>query len=252
MGDLRGDDRAEPGSAGVLDRADLDVADPFPGALDAAVRVRQVGAVGQLQVHVRRVRDDGEAEVAHRPARPDREEAVGRVERLDGIGKAGQDGRPERTGGVRDRGLLLGQVAVERQRVRRLPGAHRMTRLTSLPPPATTIRSGARPSRIVADPLTREHRRLDVGGRGVGRDGDLVAQLAVDLDRDLAGRLDDRARVDLGPGLRRGSTSTAGRPRPARRLHSSSLMCGAAGASISSSRRIASSHSGVPATAVPR
>ena len=37
-----------------------------------------------------------------------------------------------------------------------------------------------------------------------------------------------------------------------RRDQSSSVMCGAAGASISSASRTASSHSGVPATAVPR
>ena len=37
-----------------------------------------------------------------------------------------------------------------------------------------------------------------------------------------------------------------------RRLHSSSVMCGAAGASIKSSTRIASSQSGDPATDVPR
>ena len=60
------------------------------------------------------------------------------------------------------------------------------TRLTSFPPPATTIRSGVRPARIVDDPLACQDGRLDLGGRGVRCDRDLVAKLAVDLDRDLA------------------------------------------------------------------
>ena len=53
----------------------------------------------------------------------------------------------------------------------------------------------------LADPVAREDGGFDVGDRRVGGDDDLVAQLAVDLDRDLAGRLGGRGDIELGPGL---------------------------------------------------
>ena len=71
-----------------------------------------------------------------------------------------------------------------------------------------------------------------------------VAQLAVDLDRqlDLVGRHAGPGRRPARP--RCGSSATSPPAASRRRDHSSSAMCGATGASISSSRRTASSQPG--------
>jgi hypothetical protein len=93
------------------------VADPLSGALDTPVRIRQLGAVGQMQVDVRPVRDDREHEVPHRAAPPDREQAVGRVERLDRVGELGQDGVMQRPSDSGDAGRGRVEMPVEGDRV---------------------------------------------------------------------------------------------------------------------------------------
>ena len=110
------------------------------------------------------------------------------------------------------------------------------------PPPATMTRSGVRPASSRLDLRARRGPAARARRRRSRRAPDPVAQLAVDLDRDLAGRLGDGGRVDVRPAWRCGSTTTPRRAAASRRDHSSSVMCGAAGASISRSRRIASSH----------
>ena len=110
---------------------------------------------------------------------------------------------------------------------------------------------GLPPGQQLADAIAGEDDPLELGWLDADRDDDPVADLAVDLDRDLPGLVDDRGRVDRRPGL--GVDRRPLRPVPATtRDQSSSVMCGAAGASISSSNRIASRQAGPPATSVPR
>jgi hypothetical protein len=84
VGDLGVDDRSHGRRTGDLDAADLDVAYAFAGSLDQAARVRQVGAVGLLEVDVAGVRDDREQHVTELRPGPEGEEAIRRVDRLDG------------------------------------------------------------------------------------------------------------------------------------------------------------------------
>ena len=107
-------------------------------------------------------------------------------------------------------------------------GGHRTTRLTSLPPPATTIRSGARPSRIA---------RIFSRARTAASMSAVVASAATTtLSRSLPLTWTGISRVDSTTAV--GSTTghvwvwieTHGAPAAARRrLHSSSVICGAAG-----------------------
>ena len=196
------------------------------------------------------------AEVAHRPPTARTPAARRRVERLDGVGeRLRATVEPQRPRDVGDgRRAARVEVAVE------APSAAARRRAPRQPdddvdePAAAGVDdpvAAALPSRIARDLVAGQDDLLELDlARSPAGDRDLVAQLAVDLDRDLAGRLDDRrastsgqrSRVDRRPRLA-GAAS--------RRRHSSSVMCGAAGASISSSSRTASSHSGEPATAVP-
>ena len=114
--------------------------------------------------------------------------------------------------------------------------------LTSLPPAWMTRSASGRRAAPRSPRGSPGRSRSSVAWSASVGDGDPVAQLAVDLDRHLAVGLGGRGHVDVRPGLACGSTTTARRPRPAAAHHSSSVMCGAAGASISSSSRIASSH----------
>src|SRR6187455_2400893 len=91
------------------------------------------------------VRDDREREVAHRTPGPDGQQPVNPVERLDAVGECLHHDQAQGPSRLGDRRRACLEIAIERERVVR---AHRTTRLTSLPPPATTIRSGAFPSRI--------------------------------------------------------------------------------------------------------
>ena len=83
-------------------------------------------------------------------------------------------------------------------------------------PPAWMTRSGVRPASAATIFVPAKSERLELRlGDPDGHD-DPVADLAVDLDRHLAGLVDDRRAVDLGPALgvdRR--PRSAGRGRPA-------------------------------------
>ena len=121
----------------------------------------QVHAVGELQVHValcgmianRKSRIDAPRPIASSPS------AGSNVSTAPG--NAVEHGHAERPGDVGDgrRGRI--EMPVERERV--LRARHRTTRLTSLPPPATTIRSGRPAVEDRADPLAGQDRRLDLG-----------------------------------------------------------------------------------------
>ena len=74
--------------------------------------------------------------------------------------------------------------------------------LTRRPPPAWMTRSGCRRPSSGADLVARQDDLLELDLADPGRHGDLVAQLAVDLDRDLAGLLGRGRLVDLRPALR--------------------------------------------------
>ena len=68
---------------------ELDVADPLAGTRDETGRVRDVDAVGELEVDVGRVGDDRERQVAHRHGLPDREQPVTVVDLFDGVREFG-------------------------------------------------------------------------------------------------------------------------------------------------------------------
>jgi hypothetical protein len=63
------------------------VPDALAGAIDRSARVREVGAVGELEVDVGLVRDDREQQIAHRPAAAQREEPVAEVDLLNRVGQ---------------------------------------------------------------------------------------------------------------------------------------------------------------------
>ena len=90
--------------------------------------------------------------------------------------------------------------------------------LTSLPPPAWMIRVRLLAVQRGGDLVACQHDLLQLDLGDPRRHGDPVAQLAVDLDRDLVGRLDDQGLVDRRPRLgvdrRPGLAPRLGQPRP--------------------------------------
>ena len=204
----------------------------------------QVSAVGELEVDRRTVRDDREAGGPSSIGRADRQQPVARIEPSTASGQRSRTAtaqpleRPSATAQA-----STSQVPIERRARRSTVAGHRGRRGS---------RAGRRRRHDpVGRPAGEDRRDRSRPGRAAlisaaeasAGDDDPVAQLAVDLDRDLAGRLRRPPRGRPRARLAYGSTPRARRPRPPAD-HSSSVTCGAAGASISSSSRIASSHSG--------
>jgi len=89
------------------------VADSLARALDATVGVRQRGAIGELQVDVRSMRDDRELQRLQGSRRSDGEQAVARIEPFDGARELGEHGVAQRPGDVGDRGRRRVEMPVE-------------------------------------------------------------------------------------------------------------------------------------------
>src|SRR3954463_77711 len=129
--------------------------------------------------------------------------------------------------------------------------SHRMTRLTSLPPPATTIRSGALPSRIAR--IRSRARTAASISAGLASAGTMTLSSSLPLTWTGISRVASTTAAGSISGHISVCMDDQVTPASARRLlHSSSVMWGADGASISSNSLMASSHSGPPATTGPR
>src|SRR5262249_49575870 len=215
--------------------------------------IRQLRAVGQLEVDPVLVGDDREQEAAHPHRSAERDQLVAEVDLLDGVGELRPDRRAQPPldrlglrGVLREQPVdvgLDGRIRLPIARWHRAvladgrhrPPASRTTMLTSLPPPATTTRSGRRPARIA--------RTRSLVSAAASRSVEETSDATVILSRSFPLTWTGTSRVasTTADGSTSGHRSVwidahGSWAAASRRDQSSSVMCGAAGASIRTAR----------------